>query len=363
MKSRVSIIIPVYNVEKYLEQCLNSVVVGSEVEQTEVIVIDDGSTDYSGEIADSYSKKYPFIRAIHQKNRGVAAVRNAGMDLAAGEWLYFMDSDDWLADGAISLLLKRCEQCHDSDVILFDAWKNTGSKQCGWEHFDHEMTWSNQSEIRNLQSSVLYFPISRKKTKVPLAAPWDKVYRRKFLDDHGIRFQPELKVLDDMVFNMKVFGAAKKVSYFKDKIYHYRFVPDSITNCYKADRVEQDQKVWKYIGYYMEETFKNDRWTMAEKRQLLQAFYCRVIKSFSICCRLCFFHTNNHSSLKEKIGYVKEVLETEPYRTAFRDVKMENAEWKLKVMISMGRCRFGMGIYLLHMAQDISESFGKQCHM
>lgn len=353
MKPWISIIVPVYNVEKYLEQCLKSLTAESGLERTEVLVIDDGSLDCSGKIADSYAERYPHIQVIHQKNSGVAAARNVGMDLANGEWLYFIDSDDWIAEGAVGRLLQRCEQCLDSDIILFDAWKNIGSKECGWEHFDHEMVWSSQSELRSLQRGVLYFPSTGRGTKVPLAAPWDKMYRRKFLAGQGIRFLPELKVLDDMVFNVEAFGAAEKISYYKDRIYHYRMVSDSITNSYKADRIDQDRKVWKHLSDYMDQTFENDRWRPSEKNQFMQAYYCRIIKSFSICCRLSFFNTQNKSGFGNKIKYVKEVLETEPYKTAFCNVKLKNAEWRLKVMICMGRCRFGMGIYLLHVAQNI----------
>lgn len=356
MNPRISIIIPVYNVEKYLKQCLESVIAGNGLEAIEVLVIDDGSVDRSGEIADFYAARYPFIRVVHQKNSGVAATRNVGMELANGEWLYFIDSDDWLAEAAVSQLLKRCGQCPDSDIIIFDAWKNVGDKERGWEHFDNEMVWDNKSEIRALQRGVLYFPGTETGTKVPLAAPWDKVYKKKFLEEKKVQFVPELTVLDDMVFNMEAFGAAEKISYFKDKIYHYRLVPDSITNSYKADRVRQDQKVWKYLNDYMDRTFERDRWKEGEDA-FVQAYYCRIIKSFSICCRLCFFHAKNRNSFRNKIKYVKEVLGTEPYKMAFRNVRSKNAEAKLKVMIWMGRCRSGIGIYLLHMAQSILRRF------
>lgn len=352
MKPWISVIIPVYNVEKYLEQCLESVIT-EDSEQIEVLLIDDGSPDRSGEIADSYAEKYSFIRVIHQQNSGVAAARNAGMDLASGEWLYFIDSDDWVAEGAIRKLLQRCAECSDSDIILFDAWKNVGDKEYGWEHFNNEAVWNSKSEIRELQRGVLYFPSIRNLTRVPLAAPWDKIYRRKFLLEKGIRFLPKLKVLDDMIFNMEAFGQAEKMSYYKDKIYHYRQVSDSITNSYKKDRVEQDREVWKYIDAYIDKTFVRDVWTQEEKSQFLQAYYCRIIKSFSICCRLSFFNIQNKLDFSDKIKYIKEVLKTEPYKKAFCDVKLKNAEWRLKVMICMGRCRFGFGIYLLYVAQNV----------
>ncbi|NBJ92666.1 glycosyltransferase [Parablautia muri] len=347
-----SIIIPVYNVEKYLEQCLESIISDwtDQKPLIEVLIINDGSRDRSGEISDYYAKKYSFIRVIHQANMGVAAARNTGMEAANGEWLYFVDSDDYLTTGAMDILLRRCAESADNDIVLFDAWKNVGEKEFAWEHFGKEATWDDKQKIRALQKGVLYFP--GLSTKVPLAAPWDKVYKREFLLRKGIHFQTELKVLDDMIFNMEAFGAADKISYYKDKIYHYRMVPDSITNSYKPDRVEQDSKVWKYLEAYMEKIFRQDKWEQEEKDGFIQAYYCRIIKSFSICCRLCFFNPRNKNKLKNKLKYVKEVLKTTPYKEAFHKVRLKNAEWKLKIVILMGRCQLSWGIYLLHLAEN-----------
>ncbi|MDE7334449.1 MAG: glycosyltransferase [Lachnospiraceae bacterium] len=353
MFPQISIIIPVYKVEKYLNKCLDSIVNQVKGKEAEVIIIDDGSPDSSGEIADRYASEYPFIKVIHKENEGVASARNTGIDLSEGAWLYFMDSDDWMAEGAIDILLCKTKENPGADVILMDAWKNVDGKEDGWEHFREEFSLEGRQKISRLQRGALYFPGTGMGTKIPLAAPWDKVYRKKFLDRCQIRFKQELKVLDDMVFNMEVFGEADNVVYCKEKIYHYRYVPDSITNSYKPDRVSQDCQVWKYINNYMAEYFQRGSLDERDEEELTQAYYCRIIKSFSICCRLCFFNPLNKAGLKEKIKYVKETLGMEPYRTAFREVRMKKAEWKLKAVILMGRCRFGVGIYMLHIAQSI----------
>ncbi len=348
-------IIPVYNVKKYLEQCLSSIIKEENSGEIEILVIDDGSTDGSGRIADFFAEKNSLIQVIHQENAGVAAARNTGMDLAKGEWLYFADSDDWLGKGAIGKMLARCRQSSDSDILLFDAWKEKGRRQSPWEHFKKERVWRSRSEIRALQRGVLYAPIAGGPGNIPLAAPWDKLYRSNFLTENKIRFHPELRVLDDMIFNMEAFGAAGKISYYKDRIYHYRVVPDSITNSYRPDRVCQDRKVFQYIRHYMERTFFGDKWEEKEKEQFLQAYHLRVIKSFSICCRLNFFHPENKKKTWQQVQYVKKVLETEPYSAAFAHVKLKNAEWRLKAVICAGRAGFGWGIYLLHLAQNVQS--------
>lgn len=356
MEPQLSIIIPVYKVEKYLGQCLQSILKGMEGRPVEVLAVDDGSPDASGEIADAFARDYAALRVIHKPNEGVAAARNTGILLARGKWLYFVDSDDWLADYGVDILLEKSRQSPDADIIMFDAWKNTGESKAPWEHFSKEAVWTKREEIRELQRGVLYFPAVGRKTKVPLAAPWDKMYRRKFLAEQGLHFEQGLKVLDDMAFNMAALGKAGKVVYYKEKIYHYRYVPESITNSYRPDRVTLDGEVWDYISRCMARSFREENWEEDEKQKFMQAYYCRIIKSFSICCRLAFFHSENKNKLTQKIKYVKEVLESEPYVTAFQKARIKNAEWRLKAVILMGRLRAGGGIYLLHKAQETIAS-------
>lgn len=352
MTLQITIIIPIYNVAQYLPQCLASIIseLRGQEEIVEVLAIDDGSHDESGKIADNYAEKNPFFTVIHQSNKGVAAARNTGMELARGEWIYIMDSDDWLARGCISSMCKAIQKSPDAEIIMFDAFKNTGSREMDWSHFDNSTVWEDKESIRRLQRGMLYFPAVDRKTKVPMAAPWDKLYNREFLQRHHLRFHEELKVLDDMVFNMEAFGAASKVAYCKEQIYHYRYVQDSITNCFRPDRVRQDIMVWNRIKEYMRSSFSDKSWDSQDKEEFRQAYYCRVAKSFSICCRLCFFNTQNKKSLKDKIRYVKQVLKLEPYEEAFNKVKIRKAEWRLKAVILLGRIGAGGGIYLLHVA-------------
>lgn len=350
-----SIIIPVYEVEKYIAQCLDSTVrqKASLTCGIEVIVVDDGSPDDSGKIADTYEKEYPFVKVIHKQNAGVAAARNTGIEEATGEWLYFVDSDDWLAEGAIEKLYDKCRECGDSDIILLDAYRNCLQKEVPWEHFIRNASWDDEKSLRNLQIGVLYYPMLDMKTNTPLAAPWDKVFKRGFLLEHQILFRENLKVLDDMIFCMEAFGKAGKISYSKEKVYHYRYVSNSITNSYKPDRIRQDKIVWEYLQNYMDKQIVEKNWTHEDRRQFEQAYYSRIIKSYSICCRLCFFNPKNEKKIFNKITYAKDVLQSYPYREAFEKIQFENLEWKLKIVAVMGRFRLGIGIYVLHLLESM----------
>ena len=163
-----------------------------------------------------------------------------------------------------------------------------------------------------------------------------------------MRFSEELKVLDDMFFNYQVFSLVKRVVYFPDPLYHYCIWNGSITNSYRADRPELDQKAFEYIR---KEILAADIDNMREP-YVLQAFYARVIKSFAICCRLCFFNDLNKKSQKEKLLAVKNYMKLDVYDNAFKKVRLSKIEWKLWLVTIAGRIKSPRLLYLLHMLQN-----------
>ena len=131
MDKLLSIIIPVYNVEKYLAKCLRSILKGDAemLGRLEVLVVDDGSTDKSGRIADRFAHRYQCVRVIHKQNAGVAAARNTGIHNAHGKWLYFVDSDDWLEKDGVRVICETVQNCPDADVLFMEAYQNVGHRQ------------------------------------------------------------------------------------------------------------------------------------------------------------------------------------------------------------------------------------------
>ena len=116
----VSVIIPVHNSEKYLAVCVESVMCQGD-QRMEIILVDDGSTDLSGKIADEYAKKEKRIKVIHQENGGASAARNAGLDIAQGEYIVLLDSDDWIREGTLPLLYNKAIQYY-ADVVMGNMW-------------------------------------------------------------------------------------------------------------------------------------------------------------------------------------------------------------------------------------------------
>ena len=202
---KISIIVPVYNVRVYLPKCIDSIL-KQNYNQLEIILVDDGSTDGSGELCDKYTTKDSRVKVIHQRNGGAACARNAGLRIAKGEYLSFVDSDDFLVEGAYSYMIEQLEK-YKADVI-----------QCGFRnvYYNYSIDCVALDYITEF-SRVDY--LRRFTTDWTCGLLWDKLYRRKIFD--GIEFEEGHKI-DDEYFTYQGIMNAKRIIYSPEIIYNYR---------------------------------------------------------------------------------------------------------------------------------------------
>jgi glycosyltransferase involved in cell wall biosynthesis len=185
---KLSIIVPVYNVRPFLKRCLDSIIIPEEnLKDVEVILVDDGSTDGSSEICDEETDRVGF-KIIHKANGGVCSARNAGMDIAKGEYIAHLDSDDSLCENAVSNMLKVIEDNQGEDIIQMNFYKCMN----GQRTLKRNNTVMNQNySLKNLPS---YWVLV-----------WAKLYKRSFIQENNIRFLEGLKYDDDAHFNIQCF--------------------------------------------------------------------------------------------------------------------------------------------------------------
>ena len=205
MDKTISVIIPVYNVSAYLRACMDSVV-NQTYRDLEIILIDDGSTDDSGRICDEYADKDGRITVVHQNNAGAAAAKNAGLRIAAGYYLSFVDSDDFLELDAYSYMTEQMQQ-YNADVI------QCAFRDCFVDHCENHITL----EGSNLFQTEEYLLRYTKDWTCGLL--WDKLYRRKLFD--GIYFEEGHKI-DDEFFTYRGMMNAKTILHSPHIIYNYR---------------------------------------------------------------------------------------------------------------------------------------------
>lgn len=226
-KGLISVIIPVYNVEKYLRECVDSVL-GQTYTKYEIILVDDGSTDASGKICDEYAAGFSQVSVIHKENGGLSDARNTGFAQASGEYVYFLDSDDFLvADAFEKLVLISTEE--KSDFVFFDAVAFED------ENNDYNIP---QNYLRKKQyetaigKSVLEGLIANKDFH---SAVQMYFYNKKFLERNNLTFIRGC-VYEDVLFSYQAFCLAERVSHLWEKLYYRRYREDSIMTSKKNEK-------------------------------------------------------------------------------------------------------------------------------
>lgn len=211
----ISIIVPIFNVEKYLKQCLNSII-NQTYRNLEIILVDDGSPDNCGSICDEYAKQDSRIKVIHKNNGGLSSARNSGLDIANGEYISFIDSDDYVAENFIETLYKLCK---DNSVEI---------AECGFLRFpnDNKDKQEEKKEIKifNKIEKIKHLYDINLATRTVVV--WNKLYKRNIYKD--IRF-PEGKINEDEFTTYKaLYKCEKNIAITNEKLYYYRYNEESI---------------------------------------------------------------------------------------------------------------------------------------
>ena len=217
--SLVSVVIPVYNVEKYLRQCLDSVL-NQTYTNYEVIMVDDGSTDLSGMICDEYAEKDSRFRVIHKENGGLSVARNIGYDASHGEYVYYIDSDDWIESKTLEQLVQKASDTN-ADFVFFDG-KSFEDSDKGYN--------VKQGYIRKRQydigSGIAVFDELQKSKDFKSAIP-TYLWKKSFLEKNKMSFYPGI-LYEDMIYSFEVYCKAKTVAHCYKPFYQRRLRAGSI---------------------------------------------------------------------------------------------------------------------------------------
>lgn len=212
--SKISIIVPIYNVEKYLNKCIESIV-AQTYKNLEIILVDDGSLDNCPQMCDEWAKKDERIKVIHKVNGGVSSARNAGLHVATGEYIQFVDSDDFLE-------LDACETLFNNMILNDVDWCVANFKYLG--------LFIKQTSLQDFTTSDQGFALHQLWANHRFNALWNKLYKKNLLND--INFIDNQKYGEDFLFNCEYLKQCKKICYISKDIYNYVFVDSSAMNTF-----------------------------------------------------------------------------------------------------------------------------------
>lgn len=228
----ISVIVPVYNAAQFLPRCVDSIL-NQDHTDFELLLIDDGSSDDSAQICDAYAKKDNRVQVTHQSNRGVSAARNVGLRAAKGDYIAFVDADDWIESDMLSFLLSQAQA------------KNTDVVRCGYftELADgHRASSEVSDDVSFPQPDTALAELAVSGTAGVL---WNKLYRRNVLKN--VYFDEQFTCSEDLLFNYHVYKNAARFVFCSQPKYHYLINPSSITNSAFSDGAFDVLRVKKYM--------------------------------------------------------------------------------------------------------------------
>lgn len=322
-KIDISIIVPIYNAEKYLVRCIDSVK-NQSYDNYEMILINDGSTDASEEICLKFQKEDSRIRYLYQKNLGVAEARNNGIRQARGKYVALLDNDDCLNVDFFKCVMEQDKE--DADILLFQ-YENVFT--------DEEMRNKSQKTNMSITSKMfvgqgeylqreMFCPTSEDIKKSTIVFPWGKVYKRKFLLENNIFFDSRVKLCEDVYLNLQAYEKALKVLYVNYPAYFYFHNIQSAGKAFNPKVVEIETNNIKILDEYV--------YSRPRSKEYIKAYdNCLCFRYWS-CCFSYFVHPDNSKKISNIVKEMKNFEKETNVRRAFSTLprirySMENKEW------------------------------------
>lgn len=245
---KLSVIVPVYNTSKYLDRCISSIL-NQSFNDFELLLIDDGSTDNSGEICDEYAKKDSRIKVVHKHNEGLGLTRNCGLSLAAGKYVYIADSDDYMHTDMFRIMVEYAEK-YSADCVSCGYYRAYDDGRLVKFSDTEEVMVCNESGIKETIMKRLLAAENKGIDKFSQSV-WTKLYLRSSLAENNMLFKSERQYLsEDFLFNYEYFSLVSTVVCIPDCLYYYADNSSSITNSYRPTKVEAGCNLYREMAAF-----------------------------------------------------------------------------------------------------------------
>ena len=346
----VSVIVPVYRVEReYLEQCVSSIMKQS-MNEWELLLVDDGAPAEIRKLLEEQSRMDNRIRVLHQENRGAAAARNYGLSESSGKYVLFVDSDDYIAEDTLKCLYDRAEK-DELQILLFGAYKFDSKKSVEYTPYtrDIQLLSASQKEQLQMKTMVGYLPVYEyPSSHSGSGSTQGKLYRIDFLKENGLHYPVEMKRAEDVNFNIRAFEAADRIGYINGFFYFYRIYKGSASYKYREDAVNTLAAALNGLKSFICEHDKSEFF--------LQVYYMRCIFFFLESLDTYFLHKDNRKSFSLRMTEMKEAMQSEPYRTAIENISYRNLTAARKIPVFLMRHRMAVVLSVFYKGYEAVKS-------
>lgn len=335
---RVSVVIPVYNVEPYLERCLESVT-GQTYGNLEIILVDDGSTDRSGAICDRWAEADSRIKVVHKKNAGLGMARNTGLGHCTGDYLTFVDSDDYIEAGMIEKLVAGIQTqqgqlcCCGFHKLLEDGLHRSGKPP-------EKQVYEGREEIRTFMRQVLGPPPEVTDRGFAGTNICGNLYDMSLLADGRIRFLREQDILcEDLFFNLSVLKRVDRVVIVPDYLYNYCVNGSSLTQSYREDRFVRSKYMRKLLKRELKEELAED--------PCLRQHLDRNYLDYLVGCMKVEVQSRNKIGKKRCREELGQMIRDPATQRILRRYPVRRMEPKQRILFSLVRHRWTEAVYWL----------------
>lgn len=306
---KISIIVAVYNTKiEYLKECIDSLR-KQTLKDLEILLIDDGSEQECAKKCDEYQKLDERIRVIHKENEGVSIASNLGIEMATGEYLTFVDNDDWIDLDACEKVYHKITQ-HQADVVMWNYYSYCKDKtERAYYKGENQVVYQGK-EIQKLQTQILDV-FAYEEQQISLAgANWCKLYRTKLLKENPqARFPEHMMGGEDAIFTYKALACAEKVVFWDEPMYYYRQSEISYTKRFKPEMVRDEVRL---LNMYYGMVKGNDKQEIA-----LGKLTCN---SLIAVCQNYIYHKDHKITYWKRRKLLKEILQMEEYRRGLEGI-------------------------------------------
>ena len=321
MNKTISIVIPAYNAEKYIEQCIESVIHQTYSNLEIIVVIDDTSADCTNEKVEKIAIKDKRIVIVRQHKKKLGEARNGGMDIASGNYILFLDADDWLEPNCCEIAFKTIEK-EKADIVFFNYVKEYGAKSV--PHISYE-----QEFLQYTQEKKSFFLYDMKN-----CTAWGKLYSKSLIGAE--RFNCNVKESEDVEFNYRIYPQVSKAVYIRDVLLHYRVLLSSAVHGFDPQKVEK-------FEYTLSIVRKN---TIGYSEEQTKAYYSFLAIIYIVVCQNCVY-LDPFLNLKGKMDRIDEISKRQTFKELFSNLNQLQIPLSRKAIPILGKKRLYLGILLL----------------
>lgn len=316
-KKKVSVIIPVYNDEKYVGRCLASIS-GKYENDIEILVIDDGSTDHTATIVKKYVHRYSNIQYFHQKNSGVSSARNLGLEKATGEYVFFLDSDDYMLQDGISRLIKYAD---DQNELIVFPYALVGENGYHNDQNENATTVIVKDNNKIIKSALIGETVVPNFAKQDMRSSCSKLIKLEIIQKNNIKFDKNIVIAEDMVFMLQIYKYIESALFVNTIIYLYFKNNNSAINSYHQNYISNISNVDNNISMIIKKG----------KKDVRTAFDFYKLNDIILYLKYDIFNKENRDTRIDKYKKINDFLVEFKYKEIFKNVK--NSEFYKKIKI------------------------------